>query len=63
MLCYFLFQQSQSYYLEFFSATREWCVKAEKAIASIKQKGFVTDLVRIMVEINSEALLLAKKFM
>ena len=35
--CVVSFQQSQSYYLEKFSATsREWCVKAEEVIAPIK---------------------------
>ena len=56
-----LFQQSQCYYLEKFSAIREWCVNAEEAIVSIMQKGLVTGLIRKMEEINSEAFLFVRK--
>mmetsp|Transcript_1176 Transcript_1176/g.2688 ORF Transcript_1176/g.2688 Transcript_1176/m.2688 type:complete len:111 (-) Transcript_1176:738-1070(-) len=56
-----LFQQSRSYYLEKISATREWCVRAEEAIALIKQKGLVTGLVGKMEEINSEESFFARK--
>ena len=56
-----LFKQSQSYCLEKFSATREWCLKAEETIWLINQKGLVTGLVETMKQINSEALFFARK--